>query len=239
MLGAVGAGARHQVLSQAFPRTPAHSEGQRPAEPRLARPPPHPLSPCLAPLCLEGWAGRSPPPRSMVPDSPPGAPSRHLPRPQHRAALGLGGGPKPQKGSASAGGAGRGGLGGFACLWLPHPPRPAPEFLCKFQTQRLRARAALDSVPKAPRQGGGGDPEDPRALAPVGSQGRLAPAARWGNQLPPRAPGPQSPDFTPNCHCIGAYLVTSSGLSVLYSRNKFMYLVPLFMTVLRLSKPRP
>lgn len=155
--------------SQGTPRTP---RAQQPAQPRLARPPARPQSPLPEPLSRPPWAGRPPgvrPPRrpQQTPAAPP-ALGCAQPGPARV--------PTPQLGAVSVGRTGRSSSGLFECRWLPHPPSPAPEFLCWFQTQRLGARAAPGSVPNAPRRGGGGGPEDPRALAPVGGLGRRNPA---------------------------------------------------------------
>lgn len=209
---------------------PSSSQSGLPKDPRALQGP-------TAHRAPPSWSSSPPPvpltsaalPRRLGRKTPPGVwplvarlvlPADTCRDPAPRCAWPGRGAPSLSRALVSAGRAGRGVLGRFACLWLPHPPCPAPEFLCGFQTQRLSARAALDSVPKVPRQGGGGDPEDPRALAPVGSQGRSAPAAPWGNLSSCQGPLALNRLILPQTAIVlGAYLVTSSGLSVLYSRT--------------------
>lgn len=214
LLGAVGAGTRHQLLSGAFPGNPAHRPGPTARRLRLARPSARPRPSRLRRSAAASGrkapgsaAARSPPRRPQQTPAAPPALDCAQPRPAR--------GPTPQQGAVSAGRAGRGSLGLFACRWLPHPPSPAPEFLCGFQTQRLCARAAPGSVPKAPRQGGGGGPEDPcccwKLRAP---RLRLAPPLR---RKPPRLPGPLALGrliLPQTATMLGAYRVPSAGLSV-------------------------
>ncbi|XP_045332575.1 anther-specific proline-rich protein APG-like [Leopardus geoffroyi] len=128
LLGAVGAGTRHQLLSGAFPGNPAHRPGPTARRLRLARPSARPRPSRLRRSAAASGrkapgsaAARSPPRRPQQTPAAPPALDCAQPRPAR--------GPTPQQGAVSAGRAGRGSLGLFACRWLPHPPSPAPEFL--------------------------------------------------------------------------------------------------------------
>lgn len=138
-----------------LPRDPGEPEGQRP---RPGRPSSTPLSwPPLqrpAEICPLSSARR--PPRAE-------APNRHLPRPPGQAADQAREGSPRLKRALSR----RGGLGRFARGWLSHPSSSAPEFLRRFQTQRLGARDTPGSVCQAlPWEGVGWCPEDAGELSP-------------------------------------------------------------------------
>lgn len=155
MLGTVGTRARHWALSWAFPGTPANPRANGPA---LAGPAPLP-SPGRLFSALQKYA-RCPAPADH-PEPKLQTDTCHAP-PGQAADQAREGSPRLKRALSR-----RGGLGRFARGWLSHPSSSAPEFLRRFQTQRLGARDTPSSVCQAlPWEGVGWCPEDAGELSP-------------------------------------------------------------------------
>jgi hypothetical protein len=142
VLGSVGAGARHEVLSSGLPGPRAHRGPTAPAH----SPGPGFHCPCCPPFLRLLWGGGKKSPMCLWERHPPGCGPQQTPAAlRRRAAMGGDGHwgrPRPSKGRRK-GWAGR--ADWLGSISLPVTPTPLPstlEFCLWAQTQRLGARGA-------------------------------------------------------------------------------------------------